>query len=314
MIAIDPRARSPGARSVDLPGRQCPGHAAARRARDHRRPGLGVVRRAGRRLRRLQGPGRRGAAGRHAATGRATARRPAAAAGSGTRPARPSTRAGTCWSCPRTAPRSRATPTTTPTRSLELDGDGKLVDSFAPTDWAAEQPGRRRPRLAGRGAGRHEVGGARRQVRPGLRPAAGRPRRHRRRRSTSRTSASRSAARRSTATSSTCPCTDGVRAVRVDGAGHAARAVARRPAVTGSPVIGGGRVWALDQPAACCTRSTRHRAERRPGRRRRDEPFRDARALRPRRDRPHAHRHRRRPHLLANARRCPATLPEGRRG
>jgi outer membrane protein assembly factor BamB len=44
------------------------------------------------------------------------------------------------------------------------------------------------------------------------------------------------------------PCTDGVRAVRVDSAGklhvlwHAADSVA------GSPVIGGGRVWALDQP------------------------------------------------------------------
>jgi len=43
------------------------------------------------------------------------------------------------------------------------------------------------------------------------------------------------------------PCTDGVRAVRVDDAGtlhvlwHAADSIA------GSPVIGGGRVWALDQ-------------------------------------------------------------------
>jgi hypothetical protein len=45
------------------------------------------------------------------------------------------------------------------------------------------------------------------------------------------------------------PCTDGVRAVRVDDAGalhvlwHAAGSV------TGSPVTGGGRVWALDQTA-----------------------------------------------------------------
>ena len=45
------------------------------------------------------------------------------------------------------------------------------------------------------------------------------------------------------------PCTDGVRAVRVDDAGalhvlwHAADSIA------GSPVIGGGRVWALDQEA-----------------------------------------------------------------
>lgn len=45
------------------------------------------------------------------------------------------------------------------------------------------------------------------------------------------------------------PCTDGVRAVRIDGNGrlhvlwHAARSTA------GSPVVGGGRVWALDQDA-----------------------------------------------------------------
>jgi outer membrane protein assembly factor BamB len=45
------------------------------------------------------------------------------------------------------------------------------------------------------------------------------------------------------------PCTDGVRAVRVDDTGklhvlwHAASSVA------GSPVVGGGRVWALDYTA-----------------------------------------------------------------
>jgi outer membrane protein assembly factor BamB len=45
------------------------------------------------------------------------------------------------------------------------------------------------------------------------------------------------------------PCTDGVRAVRIDSAGkmhvlwHAADSIA------GSPVVGGGRVWALDQGA-----------------------------------------------------------------
>jgi outer membrane protein assembly factor BamB len=45
------------------------------------------------------------------------------------------------------------------------------------------------------------------------------------------------------------PCTDGVRAVRVGSAGklhvlwHAATSIA------GPPVIGGGRVWALDQNA-----------------------------------------------------------------
>ena len=43
------------------------------------------------------------------------------------------------------------------------------------------------------------------------------------------------------------PCTDGVRAVRVDDAG-ALHVLWRAPeAVAGSPVVGGGRVWALDQ-------------------------------------------------------------------
>jgi outer membrane protein assembly factor BamB len=45
------------------------------------------------------------------------------------------------------------------------------------------------------------------------------------------------------------PCTDGIRAVRINSAGtmtvlwHAARSI------TGSPVVGGGRVWALDLAA-----------------------------------------------------------------
>jgi len=43
------------------------------------------------------------------------------------------------------------------------------------------------------------------------------------------------------------PCTDGVRAVRVDSAGtlHVLWQASGRAA--GSPVIGGGRVWAVDQ-------------------------------------------------------------------
>jgi hypothetical protein len=46
------------------------------------------------------------------------------------------------------------------------------------------------------------------------------------------------------------PCEDGVRAVRIDAAGamHPLWRVAS-DTVTGSPIVGGGRVWALDPPA-----------------------------------------------------------------
>jgi outer membrane protein assembly factor BamB len=45
------------------------------------------------------------------------------------------------------------------------------------------------------------------------------------------------------------PCTDGVRAVRVDSAGALHLLWHASDSVAGSPVIGGGRVWALDQTA-----------------------------------------------------------------
>lgn len=45
------------------------------------------------------------------------------------------------------------------------------------------------------------------------------------------------------------PCTDGVRAVRVDGAGQLHVLWHASGSITGSPVIGGGRIWALDTNA-----------------------------------------------------------------
>jgi hypothetical protein len=63
---------------------------------------------------------------------------------------------------------------------LELDGDAKLVDSFAPKDWAENNAGDVGLGVAGCGAGRVTVGGAGRQVRPGVRAASGPPGRHRR--------------------------------------------------------------------------------------------------------------------------------------
>jgi outer membrane protein assembly factor BamB len=45
------------------------------------------------------------------------------------------------------------------------------------------------------------------------------------------------------------PCTDGVRAVRVDDAGKLHVMWHASGSITGSPVIGGGRIWALDTTA-----------------------------------------------------------------
>jgi outer membrane protein assembly factor BamB len=45
------------------------------------------------------------------------------------------------------------------------------------------------------------------------------------------------------------PCTDGVRAVRVDGSGRLHVLWHASASIAGSPVVGGGRVWALDQDA-----------------------------------------------------------------
>jgi hypothetical protein len=42
------------------------------------------------------------------------------------------------------------------------------------------------------------------------------------------------------------PCTDGVRGIRVDGTGHIQVLWQASSSITGSPVIGGGRVWTLD--------------------------------------------------------------------
>jgi outer membrane protein assembly factor BamB len=45
------------------------------------------------------------------------------------------------------------------------------------------------------------------------------------------------------------PCTDGVRAVRIDGSGTMHELWRADNSIAGSPVVGGGRVWALDQGA-----------------------------------------------------------------
>jgi outer membrane protein assembly factor BamB len=42
------------------------------------------------------------------------------------------------------------------------------------------------------------------------------------------------------------PCTDGVRAITIDGAGKIVPRWQAASSITGSPVLGGGRVWTLD--------------------------------------------------------------------
>jgi hypothetical protein len=131
---------------------------------------------------------------------------------------------------------------------LQLDGNAKLVDSFAPTDWAANNEGdvglgsqgvalvgTKWAVLGGKSGpvyvlARGKLGGIGGQV----------------------------------AVQNICksfggaavdgnvvylPCTDGVRAVSIDDAGQLHVLWHATDAITGSPVIGGGRVWALDTHA-----------------------------------------------------------------
>jgi PQQ-like domain len=131
---------------------------------------------------------------------------------------------------------------------LELDADAKLVDSFAPADWAANNQGdvglgsqgvaligRKWAVLGGKSGPvyvlrQDHLGGIGGQV--GMQdicPSYG-----------------------GAAVGGNVvylPCTDGVRAVRVDHAGQLHVLWHAASSITGSPVIGGGRVWALDSAA-----------------------------------------------------------------
>ena len=236
----------------------CP---ASRRARcrsaarsPHRRPGVGAVRRPGRRLRRLQGPGGRHRAGRHRTAGRLHRARPTREAGIWAPPGpgrRRRRRPATSPSA--TARPASATRTTTATRCCSSSTDGQLLDSFSPSTWADRQRRRPRPRLAGPGAGRHASGCSR--------PASPAP-------PTCSTATTWAASAARSSQAPLCrsfggtavvgnvvyvPCTDGVRAVRIDSAGtHApalARAVSAAPARRWSAAVGSGR---STRAAVCC--------------------------------------------------------------
>ena len=127
--------------------------------------------------------------------------------------------------------------------------DAHLFSSFSPSTWASDNAVRPRPRLAGPGHRRPQVGV--------LEPAS----RATPTRCTCRTSAG-SAARAGrhrlctsfggTAVAGSVvyvPCTDGVRAVRVGSSRRMSVLWHAGSSITGSPVIGGGQVWALDSGA-----------------------------------------------------------------
>ena len=131
---------------------------------------------------------------------------------------------------------------------LEIDGSAKLVDSFAPSDWAANNQGD-----VGLGSQGVALVGTRWAVLGGksgpvyvLRQGA------------------LGGISGQVDVQNICksfggaavqgnvvylPCTDGVRAVQVDDAGRLHVLWHAGGAITGSPVIGGGRVWALDTGA-----------------------------------------------------------------
>jgi outer membrane protein assembly factor BamB len=131
---------------------------------------------------------------------------------------------------------------------LELDGSARLVDSFAPTDWAANNQGDvglGSQGVALIGSTWAVLGGKSGPVyvlRQGhLGGIGGQVDEQNICKSFGGSAVDGSVVY--------LPCTDGVRAVRVDDAGQLHVLWHADGSITGSPVIGGGRVWALDTGA-----------------------------------------------------------------
>ena len=131
---------------------------------------------------------------------------------------------------------------------LELDGNARLLDSFAPADWAANNQGD-----VGLGSQGVALVGTRWAVLGGksgpvyvlrqghLGGIGGQ---------VSVKDICRSFGGAAVVGDVVyLPCTDGVRAVRVDGSGRLHVLWHAASGTTGSPVVGGGRVWALDTAA-----------------------------------------------------------------
>jgi outer membrane protein assembly factor BamB len=131
---------------------------------------------------------------------------------------------------------------------LELDGAAKVVDSFAPTDWAAHNEGdvdlgsQGVALVGGRWGVLGDKSGAVYVLRIGdLGGIGGQVDVQDMCQSYGGAAVERNVVY--------LPCADGVRAVRVDHAGRLHALWHAAGSVTGSPVIGGGRVWALDTDA-----------------------------------------------------------------
>ncbi|MFN2560528.1 MAG: PQQ-binding-like beta-propeller repeat protein [Jatrophihabitans sp.] len=130
---------------------------------------------------------------------------------------------------------------------LKIDPAGRVVDSFSPESWATDNDsdldlGSQGPALVGRWiftAGKSGTAYVLRRDRLGGIGGA-----------VSQAPVCRSFG--GTAVDGAVvyvPCTDGLRAVRLDGAGRLQVLWHADAALTGSPVVGGGRVWTLDTDA-----------------------------------------------------------------
>jgi PQQ-like domain len=127
---------------------------------------------------------------------------------------------------------------------LELSSALKLTDSFSPTSWATDNDadldlGSQAPAITGSwifAAGKSGQAYVLRRTRLG--GIGGQ---------VSQSSLCKSFGGTAVVGSSVyVPCTDGVRAVTVDSTGHLHLRWHAASAITGSPVVGGGRVWSLD--------------------------------------------------------------------
>jgi outer membrane protein assembly factor BamB len=127
---------------------------------------------------------------------------------------------------------------------LALDSSARLVDSFAPRSWAADNAsdsdlGSQGPALVGPWILIVGKSGTAYVLRRGHLGGIG----------GEVSSTSLSPSYGGTAVSGDVvylPCTDGLRAVRVDGAGAVHQLWQARASISGSPVVGGGRVWSLN--------------------------------------------------------------------
>jgi outer membrane protein assembly factor BamB len=130
---------------------------------------------------------------------------------------------------------------------LELNTNAKLLDSFSPTDWANDNAhdldlGSQGPALVGKWVFIAGKSGTAYVLRKNHLGGIGGEVSH------------RSLCRSFGGTSVVgdvvyVPCTDGVRAVQIDDAGRLHIRWHASESITGSPVVGGGRVWTLDTDA-----------------------------------------------------------------